>query len=112
MIRTATTLALAMLLFSAKLASADFYDDCVQDCAKAQTQCVEEITLYDATGISEAKQACADGYRDCKAKCHVDDAKANDDAAEQQRAREAEEAERKRQEEQNSGGIKTYKFEN
>jgi hypothetical protein len=114
MIRMLMLTVLVLALFSAKFASADFFDDCKQDCATAQTQCVEAISFYDETAIKEEKAACAKLQQECVAKCHVEDAKASDEASEAIRQKAAEEAE-KRQKEQEEGAtlngtIKIYKF--
>ena len=101
-----------LLLFPATFAFADFYDDCVEACLTAQTQCVEGITLYDEMGVKEARQACANDYTDCKTRCHADDAKEHDEVNQARARQQAEEAEKKRLEEQESvgGGIKMYKI--
>lgn len=105
-------LSLLLTLSGVGPACADSYDDCLNECMAAQTRCVEGITLYDETGIAEAKAACGKDFVDCKARCHEDDAKSNADASADIERRQAEEAERKRKEEeqQDSNGVKPYRF--
>ena len=109
MVRSATLLTLILLLLSVRYAAADSYDDCEADCVSAQNQCVAGITLYDATGVQEATAACASERAACKVKCHVID-DIGPEAYQEKLKKEAEEADRKRQEQdqENSGGIKTY----
>jgi hypothetical protein len=112
MFRAAALFTFLMLLFSVQIAWADFYDDCLQGCGSTQTQCIEAITLYDPAGIAEARQACAETYTECKSKCHADDAKGNDEAGQARARHDAEEAERKQLEQQETvDGIKILKLD-
>jgi hypothetical protein len=112
MIRNVTMLSLILLLITVKFASADSYDDCTADCGKARNQCVEGITLYDQTGVQEAKQVCANELAVCGNKCHDMD-EMGADGYQEMLKKQAEEAERKRQEQElsDNGNIKTYSFD-
>jgi len=112
-LRTVASMTLIMVLFSAKFALADFYDDCKQDCGTAQTQCVEGITLYDEEGVKEAREACAGEQRQCIERCHADDAKVSEEATQRAIQQAAEEAEKRLKEQQETlnGEIKVLKFE-
>ena len=106
MIRFATLLSLALLLGSVQMASADFFDDCRQECQNTQAQCVAAITLYDEAGIQEAKNACADAQPACMQKCHDMDAVGK----EQYQKNEEEQKARQEQESGSNDGIKTLKL--
>ena len=107
MLRIAALVSFGSLLLFGTLASADSYDRCLGDCKSAQAQCVEAITLYDATGVQEAKAACANEFAVCKKKCHdIDDL--GPEGYQEKLKKDAEDAERSRQEQQQeqNGGIK------
>ena len=112
MIRSATLFTLATLLFSVRIASADFFNDCMQGCTSTRSQCTAAITVIDPIGLQEANDACANAYDECNKRCHVDDPTGPGDP--DQGRKDMEEAEKKRQEqEQGTGteGIKTYNFD-
>ncbi|MBJ6727290.1 hypothetical protein [Geomesophilobacter sediminis] len=101
-----------LLLFSARIAAADDYDDCRAECTKAETACVDAITLYDETGVKEAKQACSAEHVQCDRKCHqIEDV--GRDAYEAAQKKAAEEAERKRKQEEDTvnGTIPIIRFD-
>ena len=106
MTRGATVLTFILLLFSVKCASADTYDDCKDECTKVQAQCVEGITLYDTTGVQEAKNACAKADGDCITKCHGEE-ELGEEGYRLKLKNEADDAEKKRQEQEveTNGGI-------
>src|SRR5689334_12461803 len=91
-----TLFSLMLLLCAGTVAYADAYDDCKNDCMNAQNQCFEGITLYDPTGIKEAQGVCKQGTTACIEKCHVID----DIGPEEYQRRQAEAAEKKRQEQE------------
>jgi len=112
MIRSATFLTLILLLLTVRHASADAYDDCEAECNTALSQCVAAITLYDATGVQEAKAVCASERVACRKKCHeIDDLGL--DGYQDKLKKEAEEAARRSQEQEleNNGGIKTLNLD-
>jgi hypothetical protein len=108
--RIITLLSLGLVLFSAKFAEADAYSDCLEDCTRAQTQCVESITLYDATGVQEATQACASAQVACAKRCH-DEEDLGKEGYQLRLQKEAEEAEQRRQQEQqeSDGGLRVLR---
>jgi hypothetical protein len=112
MIRSATYVTLILLLLTVRHAYADAYDDCEADCTRAQNQCVEAITLYDAAGVQEAKGVCANERAACKQKCHVIDDMGLDGYQEKLK-KDAEDAVKRSQDQEleNNGGIKTLNFD-
>ena len=98
MIRNALLLSLAFLLFSVSSARAGSSEDCLHDCAEVRIQCLEAITLFDETGVKEAKAVCAAEEKACKERCREDDARNAEDAEQAKRVKEAEEGEQKRKE--------------
>lgn len=113
MLRSLTVSAFMLVLLSASFASADSYDDCLKECGNVHTQCVEGITLYDETGVKEAKDVCTNDLNGCRSRCHDEATNTNVDVNQEKLKKEAEEAEKKRQEEQQEtldGAIKIYKF--
>lgn len=102
-------LSLTLLLSAVSAAHADDYDDCKNACLQTQTQCIEGITLYDPAGIEEAKKDCQNQMRVCKEQCMGIDAVGKEEYEKKQ----AESAEKKRQEQlerekAESGGFQTY----
>jgi hypothetical protein len=104
--RNTVILSLTVLLLSARIASADFYDDCVQECSKAQSDCIAAITFSDPAGIQEAQDACNNAMPGCKAKCHEQDSLGVEEYQKKQDA----EAEIRRQQQENGAndGVKAY----
>jgi hypothetical protein len=111
MIRSLAVMSLVVLLFSGTSASADSYDDCSSECGSSQAQCVAGITVYDSTGVQEAKDACASEMAVCVKRCHDLDA-LGDSGYQEKLKKDAEDAERKRQEQEQeqNGGIKVLHF--
>ena len=92
MSRRIIMLSTLLLLCALKPAWADSFNDCVQECVSAQTQCVEGITLYAETGVREAKEACASEFTECKGRCPSEDAKEAEEAPQEAVRKEAEDA--------------------
>ncbi|HJV66358.1 MAG TPA: hypothetical protein VJ550_11535 [Geomonas sp.] len=102
-------LSILFVLASASLAAADSYQDCTNECRSAQKQCVDAITFADEAGIKEAKDACLAEAQVCGKKCHeIDDLGV--EGYQEKLRQQAEEAERKRQEQElkDSGNIRVY----